>query len=111
MLLINWKINLILTWSVNWVNWSSAAANQATTNAITGTKLYVPVVTVSTQDNAKLLQQLKSGFKRAINWNNYQSKTRAKNAPNQYLDYLVDPSFERVNRHFLVWHLMLLIIE
>ena len=78
MLLINYKINLVLTWSVNCVKWSSAAANQATTHAITGTKLYVPVLTLSTQDNAKLLQQLKSGFKRTINWNNYQSKTTTK---------------------------------
>ena len=45
-----------------------------TTFAITDTKLYVPVITLSTQDKAKLLQQLKSGFKRTINWNKYQSK-------------------------------------
>ena len=37
------------------------------------TKLYVPVVTLSTQDNAKLLLQLKSGFETTINWNKYQS--------------------------------------
>ena len=47
---------------------------QATTFKITDTKIYVPVVTLSTQDNAKLLQQLKSGFSRTINWNKYQSK-------------------------------------
>ena len=40
---------------------------------MTSAKLYVPVVTLSTQDNAKLLQQLKSGFKRTINWDKYQS--------------------------------------
>ena len=49
-------------------------ANQIPTFTITGTKLYVPVVTFSTPDNAKLLQQLKPGFKRTINWNKYQSK-------------------------------------
>ena len=38
---------------------------------ITDTKLYIPVVTLSTQDNAKLLQQLKSGIKRVVNWNKY----------------------------------------
>ena len=43
-------------------------------HTITNTKLYVPYVTLSTQDNANLLQQLKSGFKRTINWNKYQSK-------------------------------------
>ena len=47
-------------------------ADQATTFSITDTKLYVPVATLSTQDNAKLLEQLKSGFKRTINWNKYQ---------------------------------------
>ena len=47
---------------------------QATTFTITDTKIYVPVVTLSTQDNAKLFQQLKSGFSRTINWNKYQSK-------------------------------------
>ena len=36
---------------------------------ITGSKLYIPVVTLSTEDNTKLLKQLKSGFKKAINWN------------------------------------------
>ena len=50
--------------------------NQGTTFTITDTKLYVPVVTLSTQDNAKLLEQLKSGFKRTINWNKYQSKNQ-----------------------------------
>ena len=45
-----------------------------TTFAITDTKHYVLVVTLSTQDNAQLLQQLKSAFKRTINWYNYQSK-------------------------------------
>ena len=43
-------------------------------HTITDAKLYVPFVTLSTQDNANLLQQLKSGFKRTINWNKYQSK-------------------------------------
>ena len=50
--------------------------NQGTTFTITETKLYVPVVTLSTQYNAKLLEQLKSGFKRTINWNKYQSKNQ-----------------------------------
>ena len=52
--LINCEINAILTWSANFVI-SNAAANQATTFAITDIKLYVPVVTLSTDDNAKLL--------------------------------------------------------
>ena len=47
---------------------------KAATFAITDTKFYVPIVTLSTQDNAKLLEQLKSSFKRTINWNKYQPK-------------------------------------
>ena len=58
---INCEINLILTWSTDCVI-SSAAGK--TKFAITDTKLYVTIVTLSTQDNSKLLQQLKSGFKR-----------------------------------------------
>ena len=68
--LINCEISLIITWSAN-CDISSVGANQATTFAITDTKFYVLVVTLSTQDNRKLLQQLKSGFKRTINWNKY----------------------------------------
>ena len=94
------EINLILNWSENWAV-SNAAANQATTFAITDEKLYVLAVTLSTDCNGKLLKQLKSGFKRAINWNKYQSKTITQNAPNQYLDYLVDPPFQGLNRLFV----------
>ena len=69
--LINCKVNLILTWSSTCVITNSTGAE---TFKITDTKLYVPVVTLSTQDNSKLLQQLKSGFKRVINWNKYLLK-------------------------------------
>ena len=68
---------------------------------IIDTKLYVPVVTLSTQDNAKLLQQLKSGFKRTINWNKYPTKVPTERQ-NQYLDFFVDPSFQGVNRLFVL---------
>ena len=70
--LINCKINLILTWSEKCVIASNTAAAQATTFAIAAARLYVPVVTLSIQDSAKLLQKLKSGFKRTINWNKCQ---------------------------------------
>ena len=66
---------------------------------ITDTKLYAPIVTLSTQDNAKPLQKLKSGFKRTIDWNKYKSKVTIQE-PNTYLDYLIDPSFPGVNRNF-----------
>ena len=61
----------------------------------------VTVVTLSTQDNARLLQQLKLGFKRTINWNKCISKVTVQER-NQYLDYLIDPNFERVNRLFIL---------
>ena len=68
---------------------------------ITDTKLYVPVVTLSTQNNTKLRQQLKSGFKRTINWNKYQSDPKAY-AQNRYLNHLVDPSSQGMNRVFVL---------
>ena len=73
----------------------------ATKFKTTDTKLYIPVVTLSTQDNEKLLQQSKSGFKRTINWNKYQPKVSPERQ-NQYLDFLIDPSFQGVNRLFVL---------
>ena len=67
MLLINCEVNLELAWSKDCIITNSKGQGKF---QITETNLYVPVVTLSTQDNAKLLQKLKSGFKRAINWNN-----------------------------------------
>ena len=61
--LINCEVELILDWSENCVIMSTNVVNQNTTFTITKTNLYVPVVTLSTQDNAKLLPQLKSDFK------------------------------------------------
>ena len=72
--LINSEINLDLNWSGNCVIVATNKAAQAAKLSITDTKLYFPVLTLSTQDNAKLLEQLKFGFKRTINWNQYQTK-------------------------------------
>ena len=63
-------------------------------------KLYVPVVTSSTQD-MKLLKWLEWGFKRTVDWNKYQSKV-TEEAQNRYLDYLIDPRFQGVNRLFVL---------
>ena len=71
--LINCEVNLILTWSKDCVITNSGGEAKF---AITETKLYFPVVTLSTQDNAKLLQQLKSGFKRIINWSKCESSPK-----------------------------------
>ena len=92
--LINCEVNLILTWSKDCVITNSTGAGKF---KITETKLYVPVVTLSTQDNAKLLQQLKSGFKRTINWNKYESNVKTF-AQNRYLNRLIKSSFQGVNR-------------
>ena len=99
--LINCEVNLILTWSSTCVIISSNIPNQNATLAITDAKLYVLVVTLSTQENSKLLQQLKSGFKRVIIWNKYLSKPELL-ARNPNLNHLVEPSFQGVNRLFVL---------
>ena len=99
--LINCEVNLILTWSSACVLIATVNPNQAATFAITDTKFYVSVVTLSTQENTKFLQQLKSGFKRVINWNKYLSKSELL-AQNPNLNHLVEPSFQGVNRLFVL---------
>ena len=114
--LINCEINLILTWSENFVITNKAisdadpdadpavAAVNNTTNAtfkITDTKLHVSVFTLSTEDDNKLLEQLKSGFKRTIKWNKYRSEM-SKQAKTNNLNYLFDATFSRVNRLFVL---------
>ena len=69
--LIDCEVELFLTWSINCVIIYTDVAEQVPTSTITETNLYVLVVTLSTQDNAKLLPQLKSDFKRTISWNKY----------------------------------------
>ena len=96
--LINCEVNLILTWSKDCVITNSTGEGKF---AITETKLYVPVVTLSTKDNEILLQQLKSGFKKTISWNKYESSIKTL-AQNRYLNYLINPSFQGVNRLFVL---------
>ena len=99
--LTNCEVNLILTLSSSCVLIATAIQNQNATFAITDTKLYVPVVTLSTQENTKFLLQLKSGFKRIINWNKYLSKPELL-VQNPNLNHLVEPSFQGVNRLFVL---------
>ena len=116
--LINYEISLTLKWSEHCVltdiKTQTATAAQgdnpgkeridAPTNAtfkITDTKLYVPVVTLSTKDDNKFLEQLKSGFKRTIKWNKYRSEMTNQTKIN-YLNYLIDPTFTKVNRLFVL---------
>ena len=97
--LINCEVNLILTWSKDCVITNSTGEGKF---AITETKLYVPVVTLSTKDHEKLLQQLKSGFKKTISWNKYESSIKTF-AQNRYLNYLINPSLQGVNRLFVLF--------
>ena len=96
--LINCEVNLILTWSSTCVITNS---NGAGTFAITDTKLYFPVITLSTQEDTKFFQQLKSGFKRVISWNKYLSKPELL-AQNPHLNHLIEPSFQGVNSLFVL---------
>ena len=68
---------------------------------MTETNLYVPVATLSTQGNSNLLPQLKSGFKRTISWNEYVSKPELLRK-NKNLNHLIEPSFQGVNRLFVL---------
>ena len=95
--LINCEVTLMLTWSRDCVITNSTGAGKF---AIIETKLHVPVVTSSTQDNTKLLQQLKSGFKRTIYWNKYESNVKTF-AQSRYLNDLINPSFQGVNGLFV----------
>ena len=99
--LINCEINHILTWSADCIIIYTDVANQIPTFAITGANLYVPVVTLSTQDNAKSLTQLKLGFKMAISWNKYLSKPEL-SPQNSNLNHIVEPRFQGLNRLFVL---------
>ena len=99
--LINCQVNLILTWSSTCILIATNIPNQNATFEITDTKLYVPAVTLSTQENTKFLEQLKSAFKRVINWNKYLSKPELL-VQNPSLNNLVEPSFQGVNRLFVL---------
>ena len=98
--LINCEIELILDWSANCVIIYTDDNNQIPTFTITEINLYVSVVTSSTQDNSKLLPQLKNGFKRAITWNIYLIKPELL-PQNSNLNRLIEPSFQEVNRLFI----------
>ena len=74
--LINCKVSLIITWSNRCFIIDNPISGQEPTFASTNTKFYLVVVTLSIQDNGKLLEQLKSGFKRTINWKKYEPKVR-----------------------------------
>ena len=114
--LINCEVSLTLTWSANCVITSKAyrravpdadpvvpGINNPTgaTFKITNTKLYVPVVTLSTENDNEFLEQLKTGFIRTIKWDKYGFEM-SNQAKNNNLNNLTDPTFTKVNRLFVV---------
>ena len=101
---INCEMELILTWSKNCVLADMAAANNPPTGLefqITDTKLYVRVVTLSTENDKKILEQLKSVFKRTVKWNNYKSQMTVQ-SNNSNLNYFINPKFIKVIRLFVL---------
>ena len=114
--LINCEVELILTWFKNCVlidkltrdaDYGAHPRVSEINNPenaifqITDTKLYVPVVSLSKENDIKLLEQLKLGFKRTIKWNKYRSQMTTQ-PQNNNLNYLIDPTFININRLFVL---------
>ena len=114
--LINCEVKLILSWfkSCVLIDKSTREANygansvayeidnpEDATFKITDVKLFVPVVTLSKENDIKLVEQLKTGFKRTIKWNKYRSQMSIQ-PQNKNLKYLIDPTFTNVNRLFVL---------
>ena len=103
--LINCKVELSLKWIENCVLTTSANANKAIFK-ITDAKLYVPIVTLSTEDNAKLTKQLSEGFKRPVYWNRFKvigNKVVEINDANaeKHIRKLLGSSYQEVKRLFV----------
>ena len=118
--LINCQVSLILTWSANCVlndiKTQNARGKRVAINApanatfkITDVKLYVPVVTLSTESDETLLEQLRAGFKRIIKWNKYRSEMTDQ-AQNNNLNYLIDQHSQK-SMDYLPYHLQMKTIE
>ena len=111
MSLVNCEISLPLKWSRNFIIVTATAKNnQNTAFKINDTKIYVPVVTLSYQENLELLEQLESRHKRTINWSKYLSKTTNQER-NRYLDNLIDPSFQGGNSLFFFCHSKMMMVK
>ena len=110
--LISCEVSLELKWNKNCLIISleerliGTTANRGdsptgATLAINDCKLYIPVVTLSKDDEIKLLTNLKSGFTREIEWNKYRSQMSTEEE-NDNLNILIDPTFTNVNRIFVL---------
>ena len=99
MTLINCKITLNLTWKKECVLSTDAGS---AVFIINDTKMYVPVVTLSKEDNKYFIEQQNKGFQRSIYWNEYKTKEINENADANVFKYInLDPSFQGVNRLFV----------
>ena len=101
MRLVNCKIDLELTWHKDcMISSGNAAANLVVSFMITDTKLYVPIVTLSTKDSTNLTKQLNKGFKRNIYWNQYVSKPFPETPHKKTVitRFALDVAFQGVNR-------------
>ena len=99
MSLINFKVELSLEWKKDCI--LSSVANNSTFK-ITDTKLYVPVVTFKTEDNAKLLKLLSKGFKRPIYWNQYKVIPNKNYNVNEYVREWLNAIIQRVKKLFVL---------
>ena len=78
-----------------------ATTTTGATFQINNVELYVPIVTLSINDNIKFLENIKQRFKRTISWNKYRSEITIQ-SKNSNLDYLIDPTFKDINRLFVL---------
>ena len=83
------------------VEYEVVTATTGATFQINNAKIYVPVVTLSINDNIKLLENIKQGVKRKISWNKYRSEITTQPKTND-LDYPIDPTFRSINRLFVL---------
>ena len=114
--LINCKIHLEINRNNNCVMYGAGGDNandRETTFEITSTKLYVPIMTLSTKDNVNLTKQLNEGFKRPVYWNEYKSKIEKKQANDHFLqDFPLMLLFkESIDSFFLLLIKLMVLIE
>ena len=97
--LINCKVELSLSWNENCIltSWTGNS-----TFTITDAKLYIPVVTLSIEDNSKLTKLLSEGFKRSVYWNKYKVIPNKIYNQNNYIRELLDSSYQGVKRLFIL---------
>ena len=107
--LINCKVELSLYLIENCVLTVSANANKANFK-ITDAKLYVPVVTLSIEDNAKLTKLLRKGFKRSVYWNKYKVIPNKTYSANDYITELLDASIKELKDYLILFIEMVVVL-